>query len=179
MKLTGPQIISELREKLRFDVGRHLYGVLGSYEQLRLFEENDLAHASDAAHRPFPLSINLNKSLLQSIKDEDLRRLVQNEAHYPQAVRGNLNRTLQAVLNHALQEADFVIVKQIEMIFAYSLDLTVFRTSATNQNHILLLLPGERRGQHVALFLDADSRFHQNLPDNLIADNHLWELSNG
>jgi hypothetical protein len=179
MKFSGPVIVSELRQKLQYAVGRHLYGVLGSYEQLRHFEENDLIHATDGGQRPFPCPINLNRALLESIEDVDLRRLVRDEARYPQAVRGTLNRAVQQVLNRELQKTTFLIVKHIELIFAYGLDLTVFRTSATNQSHILLLLPGERRGQHVALFLDADSRFHQNLPNNLIADNHLWELSNG
>lgn len=179
MKLSGSVIVSELRQKLQYEVGRHLYGVLGSYAQLRHFEENDLVHATDGEQRSFPRPLNLNRALLESIEDETLRRLVHDEARYPQAVRSTLNRAVQDVLKQELQKSTFLIVKHIELFFAYGLDLTVFRTSATNQHHILLLLPGERRGQQIALFLDADSRFHQNLPDNLIADNHLWELSNG
>ncbi len=179
MKLPGPQIISELRDKLRFDVGRHLYAILGTYAQLRRFEDGDLAHAVDFAQHLFPTPINLNQSLLQRIPDDELRNLVRDEARFPQSVRGNLNRAVQAVLQQELQAKNLLIIKQLEMLFAYNLDLTIFRTSATNQKHILLLIPGERRGQHVALFQDADQRFHHTLPDNLIADNHMWELSNG
>ena len=47
IKITGPQLISEMREKLRFDVGRHLYGVLGTYAQLTGFEETVLTQALD------------------------------------------------------------------------------------------------------------------------------------
>lgn len=32
MKLGGPQVVSQLREKLQFDIGRHFYGVLGTCE---------------------------------------------------------------------------------------------------------------------------------------------------
>jgi len=78
-----------------------------------------------------------------------------------------------------LQARPFVILKQLELLFAYELDLSVFRTRATNQSHILLLLPGERRGDHVVLFHEADARFHRTIPPNLIAENHLWELTDG
>ena len=54
MKITGPQVITQLRDKLRFGVGRHLYGVLGTYAQLAEFEQSDLAHARDPHGEEFP-----------------------------------------------------------------------------------------------------------------------------
>ena len=46
MKLKGSQIITNLRENLRIEIGRHLYAVLGGYEQLNAFEKNELSQLS-------------------------------------------------------------------------------------------------------------------------------------
>ena len=176
MKITGPQVITELREKLRFGVGRHLYGVLGTYAQLAQFEQDDLAQAQTSQGNPFPRPINVNRELLAHIGDEDLRQLVNDEARRPQAVQRRLGQELDSLLDELLQSDHFLILKQLELAFAHSLDLGVFRIRATNQNHVLLLLPGERRGEHITLFHEADPQSHRSLPINLIADNHLWEL---
>jgi hypothetical protein len=179
MKITGPQVISELREKLQFEVGRHLYGLLGTYTQLAEFEQTDLAQARDPGGSPFPQPINLNRELLARIGDDDLRQLVRDEARRPQAVQRRLGQALDNLLGALLGDNHLLILKHLDLIFAYSLDLSVFRTHATNQNHILLLLPGERHGEHITLFYEAEPRFHRRLPGNLIADNHIWELKDG
>jgi hypothetical protein len=176
MKLTATQIISELRTRLQVDVGRHLYGVLGSYAGLEGFERTHLAEARNLDGAPFPAPLNLNRALLDSIADDDLRSLIRDEARQPLATQRRLNEHLASLLTSRLREAHFLIVKQIELIFAYELELTVFRTCATNDKHILLLLPGERRGDRITLFHEAEARFQRTLPDNLLADNHLWEL---
>jgi hypothetical protein len=179
MRITGPQIVSELCEKLSFGMGRHLYGVLGTYAQLDQFEHVHLAQARVPQGQPFPSPINLNRDLLARIGDEDLRRLVQDEARYPQSVQYVLGQELGNLLTTCLQDDHFVIVKQLELVFAYSLNFSVFRTRATNQDHILLLLPGERRGSQITLFHEADPPFLRAVPANLIADHHLWELQDG
>lgn len=177
MKLTGPQVISELREKLQFSMGRHLYGVLGTYAGLAHFEAVDLAQARDPQGNLFPQAVNLNRELLAHIGDDDLRRLVSDEARYPQAVQRRLNQELNQRLSELLQRDKLLILKQFELLFAYHLDFSVFRTHASNQSHILLLLPGERRSEHITIFHEAAPRFQRTFPGNLIADNHLWELS--
>ena len=179
MTLTGPQVISALREKLQFSAGRHLYGLLGTYAQLARFEDSDLPQARDPEGNPFPVPVNLNHELMARIGDDDLRQLVRDEARRPQAVQRRLGQELDNLLGHLLQSDHLLILRQMELIFAYSLDLSVFRTRATDRNHILLLLSGERRGDRITLFHDADPRFHRSLPGNLIADNHIWELKDG
>jgi len=179
MKITGPQVISELREKLQFDMGRHLYAVMGTYGQLSRFEQDDLAQARDPQGNPFPPPINVNRRLLARIGDDDLRQLGQSEALHPEAVKRKLGRELENLLAELLKERSFLILKQLEIIFAYSLDLGVFRTQATNQSHVLVLLPGERRSERITLFHEGDPRFCRFLPPNLVADNHLWELRDG
>ena len=178
MKITGPQIISELRDKLQFEMGRHLYGVLGTYDQLTRFERDDLAQAQGPKGRPFPVPVNLNREILARIGDDDLLQLIRVEGRRPQAVQLKLGQELDNLLRDVLRGENLLILKHLELAFAYALDLSVFRTYATNQNHIVLLLPGERRSANVLLFHEADPRFHRTIPPNLIADNHLWELKN-
>lgn len=177
MKLGAPQVISELREKLQFDIGRHLYGVLGAYAQLEQFEREHLAQAYSHQERPFPLPVNVNYELLRRIGDADLRRLVDAEARRPQTVAHRLNQEFDALLNELLQQTDLAILKQLELLFAYNLELSVLRTRASNQSHILLLLPAERRGEYLTVFHEAPPKFQRVIPPNLIADNHLWELT--
>jgi len=176
MKLTATQIITELRNKRQVDIGRHLYGVLGGYAGLEGFERVHLTEARGPDGAPLPGALNLNRALLDSISDDDLRSLIRDEARRPLATQRRLNEHLTALLTARLAGERFLIIKQIELIFAYELELTVFRTCATNDKHILLLLPGERRGDRITLFHEAEARFQRILPDNLIADNHLWEL---
>jgi hypothetical protein len=176
MKCTGPQIVSELRGKLQFDVGRHLYVALGAYRQLERFVSTDLAQGSDRSGQPFPPPTNLNRSLLQSLTDEDLRQLVRDEARQPEAIQRRLNQSLQDLLQRLFAEQQFLILDHLELLFAYSLDLSVFRTIAANNHHLLLLLPGQRHGDHVTLFHEADARFHRPLSEHLVAENHVWEL---
>lgn len=177
MKLGGPQIISDLREKLQFDIGRHLYGILGAYANLKQFEQEDLAQARDHQNKSLPAPINVNRELLKRIGDDDLRQLVDAEARRPHAVTYRLNQEFDGLLHDFLQQADLVILKQLEMLFAYNLDLSVLRTRASNQSHILILLPAERRGEHIVVFHESAPKFQRSIPPNLIADNHLWELT--
>lgn len=177
MKLTGPQIITELRDKLQFDMGRHLYGVLGSYNQLEQFEREDLTTATDSNGAELPRPVNVNRDLLARIDDDDLRRLVADEGKRPQSIQWRLNHEFDFLLKDLLENHTLLILKQLELLFAYSLELSVLRTRASNQNHILLLLPGERRGEQLIIFNEAEAQFHRSIPGNLIANNHLWELT--
>ena len=159
MRSTGPQIISFLRENLQRNIGRHLYAVLGSYSQLDRFIEVDLAQARFSESEQHPLVVNLNLALLSRIEDAELRDLVQNEARLPQTVQMKLNKEFDLALMNLQQEHHFIVFKQIELLFAYHLDLQVIRARATNQNHIMLLLPGEKRGDHITLFSEFQPPF--------------------
>lgn len=178
MKLSGPQITSLLRENLQVDIGRHLYAVLGSYDQLAAFEKVDLLQVTLPDHQPFPPAVNLNRALLDRLGDEDAKELARNEGRRPQAVQKRLSAEFDALLAGLLRETRYLAVKQIELLFAFDLPLETFRARAVNQNHILLLLSGEKRGDHVLLFSQADAHFHRILPDQLITENHIWELAN-
>lgn len=177
MKLPGPQVISQMKEKLHFEAGRHLYGVLGTYGQLERFLHNDLAGARDSSGQKFPSPINLNKALLGQIDDATLRDLIEREAKRPQWVSQRLDDEWEKLLQRSLDETSFIILYQIELMFAYELEFAALRRYASNQNRILLLLPGQRYGDHIILFHEAAVEFQRSLPANVIAENHLWELA--
>jgi hypothetical protein len=176
MKLKGMQIITNLRESLQVEIGRHLYAVLAGYASLEAFENNELAQARKIDGTSMPKACNLSRSLLDRIGDSDLRDLVKQEGKYPIGVKRRLANELDALLANLLNQDHFLILKNLELLFAFGLELETLRARANNQNHILLLLPGEKRGDHVILFSEAEGRFHRQLPFQLIADNHLWEL---
>jgi hypothetical protein len=178
MKVSAAQISSLLNDALQMDIGRHLYCVLGTYAQLEAFEAGVLTQIQLVDGRQVRPSVNLNRSLLDRIGDEDLRKLVRSEGKRPQAIQNRLNQEFDGLLAACLAEYPILVLKQVELIFAYNLDMQSVRARAANQNHILLLLPGEIRGGHVTLFTESDPRFHRELPQQLIADNHLWELAN-
>jgi hypothetical protein len=177
-KFSRPQITNLLRNSLQMEIGRHLYAVLGPYEGLETFEKQELSQFCFPGNVPFPPTINLNSALLSRIGDDDLKGLVKNESRRPQAIQRRLTLELDSLLASLLEEHHYIAIKQIELLFAFDLPLEAFRARATNQNHILLLLPGEKRGDHVLLFAQSDPRFHRTLPDQLITENHLWELEN-
>jgi hypothetical protein len=182
MKLTGQEIATILKDDIQKNIGRHLYGVLGNYAQLDKFESEILSQLKSSFNQSENSSsctiINLNFALMDHIGDADLRNLVKNEGKRPQAIQRKLNQTFDALLADLLEKDHFIVLKQIELLFAYNLDLQTIRARASNQNHILLMLPGEKLGDHVVLFTESNSRFHRELPFQLIADNHLWELEN-
>lgn len=174
--LSGPQVISELRRLSQNQSGRHLYLVLGSYSQLDSFEKNDLAPAQMADGQGFPKPVNFNRELLACIEDEALRHMVQNESRRPRAVESQLNQAFDHILRQYFDQRSFLILKQCELMFAYNLDVSKLRTYATNQNHLMLLLPGRQVSHQIQLFHEAETRFHRQFSGSLVTENNLWEL---
>jgi hypothetical protein len=174
--LTGPLIISELSKQLQSQSGRHLYAVLGTYQLLENFEKNDLAAALTADGKPFPKPVNFNRNLLDHIEDKALRQMVSDESRRPRAVERQLNRAFEQALRDHFAEQSLLILKQCELMFAYKLDMSKLRTYATNQNHLLLLLPGRQVSNQILLFHESDQRFQRQFPGQLVTENNLWEL---
>ncbi len=177
---TGPQIISELRRQLQNQSGRHVYVVLGTYQSLENFEKNDLSPALNVDGQALPKPVNFNKALLDHIQDDALRRMVRDESRRPQAVESQLNQAFEQILREYFASQSvtqsLLILKQCELMFAYQLDLSRLRTYATNQSHLLLLLPGKLVSSQILLFHEADQRFQHQFPGQLVTENNLWEL---
>jgi hypothetical protein len=176
MKLSDHEINSALRERLQMPTGRHLYAILGSYGGLERYERVSLSQALGADGKPIRRPINLNRELLRRISDENLKELVQNEAKRPQSVRQRLAEEFDKILVESLEASPLVTLKQVELVFAYDLELNCLRTRGVNKKHILLLLPGQRSGDRITLFHEASPPCLRTLPANLVPENHLWEL---
>lgn len=176
MRLSGHQINSQLRQKLEMPTGRHLYVVLGTYDRLDRYERVDFREARSPAGQPLGDPLNVNHSLLSRINDDELRRLVQTEASRTESVKDRLAKELDTLVAERLGGGPFLALKCLEMLFAYDLELNCLRIRATNQKHILILLPGEKVGDRITLFHEAQAQNHRTLPTNLVPENHLWEL---
>jgi hypothetical protein len=172
--MTPPEIIESLRTKLAVPGGRHLYGVLGSYDQLERFQKI-LGDAKTLDGQKFPKPKNVNRAILQEIPDEEFRTLVRDEAKRPEPTAKHVEQAFERFLRSKLRGKGLVVLGNLEMLFAYGLELNLLRTMAADDDRILLLLPGKREGGRVIMFPDWPGSGYA-LPTNLIADNHLWEL---
>ena len=177
MKLSGHEINSHLRQKLEMPTGRHLYVILGSYERLERYQNVDFREAQSPSGESLGDPVNINRRLLDRIDDDELKSLLQTEASRIGSVKKRLSDELDTLFAHELATKSLLTLKNVELLFAYDLELNCLRIRATNQKHILLLLPGERVGDRITLFHEAPPHNHRTLPTNLVPENHLWELS--
>jgi hypothetical protein len=177
MKLSGHEINSQLRQKLEMPTGRHLYVVLGTFDRLERYEKIDFREARSPSGQRLADAVNVNLCLLDRIRDDELKRLVQTEASRTESVKDRLAKELDALVAEKLSSGFLLALKNLELLFAYDLELNCLRIRATNQKHILILLPGDKVGDRITLFHEAPSNNHRTLPTNLVPENHLWELS--
>ena len=172
MKAT--EIIEALQSKLAVPGGRHLYGVLGEYSALEAFAKK-LRQAKTPDGKRFPKPLNVNRGILDAIPDEEFRHLVENEAKRPEPTAAHVAKAFETFLRSKLRGKGLVVLSNLEMLFAYHLELNLLRTMAADDDRILLLLPGRRSGGKIIMFPGLDEGSYM-LPTNLIAENHLWEL---
>lgn len=170
------EIIEALQSKLAIAGGRHLYGILGTYPAIKTFAHK-LQQAKTPDGKPFPEPISVNRGILDSIPDEEFRQLVENEAKRPEPTAAHVAKAFELFLRSKLQGKGLIILAHLEMLFAYHLELNLLRTMATDDDRILLLLPGRRSSGKIIMFPDL-AECNYTLPTNLIAENHLWELRN-
>ena len=170
------EIIESFRQKINVSSGRHLYGVLGEYAQLHSFSKK-LCQARTLDGIAFPEAISVNAGILKSIPDDDFRRLAENEAKYPEPTAAHVRKAFEVFLRASLHENKIVVFSDLEMLFAYNVEMSPLRTLAADENKVLLLLPGKRSGGKIIMFHEAEDGTYT-LPSNLIAENHLWEIRN-
>jgi hypothetical protein len=174
--MTDTEIIENLRNKLAVTSGRHLYGVLGSYALLDSFAKK-LQQARTHDQRKFPSPLSVNRGILDAIPDEEFRKLVEDEAKRPEPTAAHVAKAFEQFLRQKLEQKGLVILANLELVFAYNLELHLLRTMAADDYRILLLLPGKREGGRIIMFPGSGSTQYT-LPINLIAENHIWELKN-
>jgi hypothetical protein len=178
MKLKPTEILTSLYDNLKIPSGRHLYAVLGSYASLATFTKDTLCQAKLADESPFPTPISVNKMLLNSFEDHTLDEIIIKESKRPKYTQSVLDKMLDDFLRERFAEINFIILQHLELVFAYSLDLSKLRRWAANQNHILVLLPGEIRNQQIYLFDDPITGKSIKFDNQLFSENNIWELDN-
>jgi len=177
MKLSDHEINAHLRDKLQNIAGRHLYVILGTYECLDRYERVALPELLGPDNQKLPAPVNVNRTLLERIPDEEVKMLVQSEARRPEHVRQRLYDEFDALLSETLAGYPAVALKQLELLFAFDLELDKLRIRAVNQKHILLMLAGERTSERITLFHEASPQWHRTLPATLVPEDHLCELT--
>lgn len=168
------EIIEAIRQKLTVPVGRHLYGVLGTYRQLGGFSKK-LHQAKTTDGDPFPKPVNVNRGILDAMPDDEFKQLAENEAKYPEPTAAHVAKAFERFLRANLAGKGILVLSNLEMLFAYHIELNLLRTLAADQDRVMLLLPGRRSQGRIIMFHEMNEGDYT-LPTNLIAENHLWEI---
>ena len=84
-------------------------------------------------------------------------------------------KAFEKFLRSKLRGKGLIVLSNLEMLFAYHLELNLLRTMAADDDQILLLLPGRRGSGRIIMFPELDVGSYT-LPTSLIASNNLWEL---
>ena len=159
---------------MEIPVGRHLYGIIGTFENLERFE-NELKKARRSEDDMFPNPKSLNYELIDSYSDTEFRSLVEDEAKRPEPTRASLRNVFERFIRASLEKENVLILKELELLFIYNIDFSILRVLSTDNHRVILLLPGRRSLGRVIMYPNSQYDFH--LPQNLIADNHLWEIT--
>ena len=167
-------IIINIINYLQVPVGRHLYGVIGDYDSLVIFEEK-IKEASLNNGEKFTPPISINESIIEAFSDDEFRKIVEEEAKRPEPTRASIKNMFEKTIRGKLDQYGTILLKDLELIFIYDIDFSIFRTFATDNHRIILLLPGKRSMGRIIMYPNSKHDF--SLPQNLIADNHIWEIT--
>lgn len=175
--MSDTDIIVELYHKLEATRGRNVFGVLGqTYQSLARFA-GELRRGKMPDGRPFPAPLSVTHGILATIPDHEFHDLVQNEARYPLPTRQQVELAFRRFVRDSFAKTSgLVILEQLELLYAYTLDLGLLRELATDTHSLLLLLPGKREGDSLRLFPTDQSGRAYILPRQLLVESHLWEL---
>lgn len=176
MRLSDPDVNSALKDKLANQAGRHLYVILGTYASLDRYERVAYPELRDANGKHMPTPVNVSHTLLDRFHDEELQKLAGSELRQINHIKDRLYNEFDHILVEGLCEASSLTLKQVELLFAFDIELDKVRIRGVNQKHILLMLPGEKSGERITLFHEASPEWHRTLPQALVPEDHLYEL---
>jgi hypothetical protein len=113
---------------------------------------------------------------LNSIPDAEFKTLAENEPRRPEPTMAHVAQAFAAFLRSELNKKDLIVLTGLELIFIYNVELNLLRTMATDNKRVILLLPGKRDRGEILMYLGSSPGEYK-LPSNLLADNHLWEVT--
>ena len=173
------EVLRELSGRWGETGKRHLYLILGTYADLLAFLKDVKSGARTPDRKPVEAVISLNSALLEALGETGQEEMVDSEARYLEHIQQTLARDFDVILRAALDRHNIVVLSDLELVFAFSLDLAILRQHATNGKHVVLLIPGKREGERIILFREAEPEFHRSLPVNLVMESHIWEIAHG
>lgn len=176
MKLSDSDVNSALKGKLANQAGRHLYVILGTYEALDRYERVAYPELTDPEGKKLPKPVNVSRILLDRFQDEELQKLAGSELRQINHIKDRIYNEFDQILVNGLSESSTLTLKQVELLFAFDIELDKVRIRGVNQKHILLMLPGEMTGERITLFHEASPEWHRTLPQALVPEDHLYEL---
>lgn len=176
MKLSDPEVNSALKGKLANQAGRHLYVILGTYAALDRYERSAYPELRDIHGVEMPSPVNVSRTLLARFQDEELQKLAGSELRQTNHIKDRLYNEFDQILVDGLKESSALALKQVELLFAFDIELDKVRIRGVNQKHILLMIPGEMSGERITLFHEASPEWHRTLPQALVPEDHLFEL---
>ena len=162
------EIIENIQKKLTIPIGRHLYGIIGTYDSLIQFVEK-LQQAKTPDGSDFPPPFSLTRGILDAFSDQEFKKIVTDEAKRPEPTQKSIEKEFENVIRQSLSKNKLVVFKDLELLWAYKIDLNPLRTLATDDKRIIVLLPGRRSGSKVFMFHEQKGEEFL-LPDNLIAE---------
>jgi len=152
-----------------------LYGILGGYAALDRFAAK-LCQVKMPDGEFFPGAVSVNRGILNSIPDAEFKTLAENEPRRPEPTMARVAQAFAVFLRSELNKKDLIVLTGLELIFIYNVELNLLRTTATDNKRVILLLPGKRERGEILMYLDSSPGEYK-LPSNLLADNHLWEVT--
>ena len=122
--MKSTEIIEAIRQKLTVPGGRHLYGVLGTYNQLNGFAKK-LRQAKTTDGDPFPKPVNVNRGILDAMPDNEFKQLAENEAKRPEPTAAHVARAFERFLRAKLTGKGILVLSNLEMLFACHIELNL------------------------------------------------------
>jgi hypothetical protein len=172
--LRDADVVQALAAKLAIPTGRHLYGVIGRYPALDRFSAK-LTGTKLPDGTKVERTVSVTAEVLNGMADDDFRRMVADEAKRPEVVAAEVQRAFNAFLRGVARRQRLVVLANLEIVFAYHVELNLLRTLAADDIRFLLLLPGGITNGKPMLF-EEQTEARYVLPANLIAENHLWVI---
>ena len=168
------EALLQFREKLRNEVGRHVYGFVGERKALERLERG-LGTMTTPLGQPMPSPISLNLTVLNRLPRLRLESLARREEFNAEAIYRELNAAFKGFIAEYFEGSDILLLKDFELLFHYQVELNYVRGLSMDRRHTAFLLPGRCDGPHIRSYSHSGNEGYLFYPDLIPRDN-LWEI---
>ena len=166
------ELLTQLSQRLNLSLpGRHLYAVLGPYDQLEKFQT---AYEKNCSKLKLPSLYSVNLELLSHLTEEQRAELLAGEAR-GEYLNSLLQKHFEAWVTQRLSEERQIALAHLELLFAYNVEIGFLRKWAIDTKKIVVLLPGQKVGGSIFLFHESEY-FRRLLPEGIFVSNCIYFL---